>query len=438
MSAALVASVGLLASAAAADEPVPLTLEDALAIAGRANPDLRATQERSHAAQARGAAAGRALWPQLSASSEWARTDTAARVFASKLNRGQFAAEDFAIDRLNDPAPLSHLATSILLEAPLDVFGATRAEARSVAAGGRASAALAAEAAQELRLRVVEAYRRLVLARVAVGTTRRVLEGARAREADIAAQTSEGIALEADHLRARARRRLREADVAERQGELQIAQATLGRLLGAAAGTSFEATEPAPAPPPLAADLSAWVARAVTARGAPQAARERLESARWAERAARRSWLPDVSAYGQLQDDRGSPSDGRASGSLGVVLRWNLLDPSRGKRMAAAAAEARASAEESRAAEDQVRLEVEMAFRRAETARQRYAAAAGGAAEGREALRVVQERRQAGRATLTDELETDAASLAAELEEIRAAAEAAIADAALRRAAGEL
>jgi len=59
-----------------------------------------------------------------------------------------------------------------------------------------------------------------------------------------------------------------------------------------------------------------------------------------------------------------------------------------------------------------------------------------GTAEGREALRVVQERRQAGMATLTDELETEAASLAAELGELSAAADTALADAALARAAG--
>ena len=50
---------------------------------------------------------------------------------------------------------------------------------------------------------------------------------------------------------------------------------------------------------------------------------------------------------------------------------------------------------------------------------------------------MVQERRQAGMATLTDELETEAEALSAALEEIAAAADVAIADAALRRAAGE-
>ena len=67
-----------------------------------------------------------------------------------------------------------------------------------------------------------------------------------------------------------------------------------------------------------------------------------------------------------------------------------------------------------------------------------YAAASGGLEEGREAFRVVQERRKAGLATLTDELETETAALGAALQEIGAAAEVAIADAALRRAAGEI
>jgi NNP family nitrate/nitrite transporter-like MFS transporter len=62
----------------------------------------------------------------------------------------------------------------------------------------------------------------------------------------------------------------------------------------------------------------------------------------------------------------------------------------------------------------------------------------GPTAEGREAFRVVQERRKAGMATLTDELETETAALGAALQEIGAAAEVAIADAALRRAAGEI
>jgi outer membrane protein TolC len=136
-------------------------------------------------------------------------------------------------------------------------------------------------------------------------------------------------------------------------------------------------------------------------------------------------------------DDRGTTASGR-SFVVGASVRWGLLDPARGRRSAAAEAEVRAAENDARAAADQVRLEVETAWRRAAGARERHAAAAGGAEEGREALRVVQERRRSGLATLTDELETEAASLAAELGELSAAAEVTLADAALRRASGGL
>jgi len=139
-----------------------------------------------------------------------------------------------------------------------------------------------------------------------------------------------------------------------------------------------------------------------------------------------------------VQDDRSPASGGSVSGAVGVSLRWNVLDFSRSSRTAAAASEARAADLSAQAVTDQVRLETETAWHRAQAARERYAAAAGGAEEGREALRVIRERRQQGLATLTDELETEAASLGAEIEELRAATEAAIADAALRRAAGAL
>ena len=217
-----------------------------------------------------------------------------------------------------------------------------------------------------------------------------------------------------------------------------MASASLARLLGAEPGIDYEAVESPAAPAPLDGDETAWTARATAQRAAIEAAHRKREATSWAATGEDRGLLPDIAVYGQLQDDRNSFSGGKQTGVLGAMVRWNAFDPGRSKRLAVATAEQRAAEQEARAASDQVRLEVEMAWRRAQAARERYAAAAGGAEEGREALRVVQERRQAGMATLTDELETEVAALAAELREIQAATQAAIADAALSRAAGEL
>ena len=424
--------------ALAAAQAAPLTLAQALEMAGRRNPEVLAARERAAAQHRRAEAVARSVWPRLSLSTSWSHSDTPSTVFAQKLNSGEFTQEDFAISRLNAPGALSHQTTVASLEFPVDAFGRVRAQERGQSATGRVADAQAREAVQELRLRVVEAYRRAVLARRAASVTEGALLGARAREADMEVRVAEGAALVADLLRVRTRRRQREAELAEQRGDVSIAGAVLARLVGADPGTVYEPTEEPLPPAPVDEDAGAWAVRALEHRPALEVARQRLDAARWAVRGEQRSRLPDVALYGQLQDDRSAFSGGGQSGTVGASLRWNAFDPARGKRLAAASADLAAAEQDARASADQVRLEVETAWHRARAARERYLAAKGGAEEGREALRVVQKRRRAGKATLTDELETEAAALAAELGEIQAVAEAVLADSALRRAAGEL
>jgi outer membrane protein len=260
---------------------------------------------------------------------------------------------------------------------------------------------------------------------------------AKAREGEIEARVDTGGALQADLLRARARRREREAELAERRGQRRMAQAGLARLLGAPAGVDYVPIDGPPAVAPLEGEEAAWVERALRQRPVLEVARSKTDAASAVVKNERNGLLPDFGVFGQLWDNRIQVDEGKQSWAVGVGLKWTPFDPSRAKREAAATADERAAGLEARAATDQVRLEVAMAYRRAVSTRERHTAASGGSEEGREALRVVQERRKAGIATLTDELETETAALGAALQEIGAAAEVAIADAALRRAAGE-
>jgi outer membrane protein len=417
---------------------VPLTLAEALLLAEKANPELQAGAARVEAQRARTESVERTRWPRLGVQMAWSRTDLPAGVFASKLNSGEFTQDDFATSSLNDPSGLSHLGTSLSLEVPVDVFGKVGTMATAMAAYGDAASAGTRDATQEIRMRVVEVYRQAEMAGRAVEVTERVVGVAKAREAEIQARVETGGALQADLLRAKARRREREADLAERRSQRRMAQAGLARLLGAPSGVDYAPTDAPPAVAPLEGDEAAWVERALRQRPVVEAARRRTDAAAALAKSERSGILPDVGVFGQLWDNRIQVDDGKQSWAFGVGLKWSPFDPARAKREAAATAEQRAAELEARAAADQVRLEVAMAYRRAVSARERHAAASGGAEEGREAFRVVQERRKAGLATLTDELETETAALGAALQEIGAAAEVAIADAALRRAAGEI
>jgi outer membrane protein len=434
----LALGLGALVAAPAAGAEVPLTLAEALALAEGANPELQAGAARVEAQRARTEAVERMRWPRAAVQMAWSRTDLPAGVFANKLNSGAFSHGDFAIGSLNDPNGLSHLGTTLSLEVPVDVFGKVGTMATAMAAYGDAASAGTRDAAQEVRMRVVEAYRQAEMAGRAVEVTGRVVEVAKAREAEIQARVETGGALQADLLRARARRREREADLAERRSQRRMAQAGLARLVGAPAGVDYAPTDAPPDVTPLEGDEAAWVERALRQRPALEAARRKADAAAAFARNEGKGLLPDIGAFGQLWDNRVKVDDGKQSWAVGIGLKWSPWDPARGKREAAATAERRAAELEARAAADQVRLEVALAFRRADSARERHAAASGGAEEGREAFRVVQERRKAGMATLTDELETETAALGAVLQEIGAAAEVAIADAALRRAAGEI
>jgi outer membrane protein TolC len=420
---------------AAAAAETPLSLGEALRTAEQHNPELLAQRARSAAEAERTAAARRARWPRLSLVTGWSRTDFPSMVFGQKLNAGEFEQADFAIDSLNDPGGLSHQTTTLAAELPVDLFGRLDALTRAQASAELASGDATEESLLDLRLRVTEAYRRAAVAHRLVEATERAVAAARAREADLEARVEEGAALNADLLRIRGRRRQREADLADRRADAAIAAAVLSRVLGAEAGVFYRPTEAPAAPEPLEGDAAQWVSRALAARPRLRAAARGVESREWTLRAEERTGRPDLAAWGQVQDDRSRFGGGRQSTAFGVMVRWTALDGTRGKRVAAAAAEARAAALDEQAARDQIRLDVETAWLRARAARERHAAAAGGAEEAREALRVVRERRQQGMATLSDELETEAASLAAEIEEIRAASDAAIADATLERSA---
>jgi outer membrane protein TolC len=367
----------------------PLSLDAALARAQAQNPELRALRERASASATRGQAIQKQKLPRLGVEVNAQRTDNAAAVFAHKLNAGQFGSEDFEITRLNAPDAISHLGSALFIEVPIDLFGRVTLASDARAAGQKAVTENVREAEATIALQVTEAYLGAVLARKAALTTEKAVAAARSREAMTQARFAEGVALQSDVLRVRARRRAREADLATQHADLEVAEAMLARLIGAPDGLRFDLTDSAK-PTANLEPLEAWKARAATTRPTLLAAQGQRDAAALSLRFEQKSSRPEFAAQARLMDDRTSDGGGQ-SWAIGAMLRWNFFDAARGKRVAAATADERATVEDERAARDRVRFEVEAAFSRLHAAKDRLEAAQGGAEEGREALRVVQE-----------------------------------------------
>ena len=154
---ALALGAALGGASAAPAEDIPVTLDEALALAEKANPELQAAAVRVEAQAARTESVRRMLWPRLGLTMSWSRMDLPAGVFANKLNSGEFTTADFDVAKLNDPNALSHLGTNLSLEVPIDVFGKVGNMAGAMAAYGEAAAAATRDATGEIRARVVEA-----------------------------------------------------------------------------------------------------------------------------------------------------------------------------------------------------------------------------------------------------------------------------------------
>jgi outer membrane protein TolC len=424
-------------SGAAGAGELRLSLPEALHKALSSNRALQATRERARAARSSADATDRLLWPRVSFTSQFARTDNAAMVFMGKLTSGVIEDRDFAPASLNDPRARSQMSTRLSIEAPLDPFGrarglrdAGRAMAGSVDAAGR-------EQALDLVARVTEAYGRAAVAREVVLVVEAAVEGSRSREAEVEAKVVEGASLRADLLRARARRREREAEVAARRADEEEAKARLNELLGSDGDTTFVPSAlPTPSLAPLE-DEPVLVARALAQRPGLEGLRLRAEAATRMAEADHRARLPELGVFAQLTDDRGAFSEGRQSYAVGGFLRVSVFDPAKNPRQAEAQLAAHAAELDRLAAQDEVRRTVRTARERVRSGLAAIRAAQGGAEEGREALRVVQERRREGLATLTDELETEAAFLAAQLRELSAQVDLVTAEAVLARATGE-
>jgi outer membrane protein TolC len=200
----------------------------------------------------------------------------------------------------------------------------------------------------------------------------------------------------------------REAVIVARDEEL-AAQARLNNALGRDASLPIEVVEP-PAPPPLQLSLREYMDTAAVRRPEASVARETTLAAGAGLEAARGGLLPRIYLLGSLgYVDGANVKTGWQEGA-GIHINQPLYHGG-GRRAEVRAAEA--TVEETLAAArvvlDAISLQVTLAYRQAETARERIALSRPAVAEAHENLRLVREKYRNGTATPTDIVDAETA-----------------------------
>jgi outer membrane protein TolC len=379
-----------------------LTLDEALSIALADNPGLKGSEWSIEAQKEEVSLSKGHLLPSVDMESRFMRTDNPVYVFMSKLNQGRFAEEDFMIDRLNNPDPLSDFQTAFSFEMPLfvpKIFTGIDLSKRELTA----KQSDYERRKEAVALQVVQSF-------LAVQTAGEFADAARKGMAEAAEHSrlaglryEAGLGLYSDVLRADVAVKEAEAMLVQAESALEIAR----RALGLAMGRS-EPVDAAKEKPRFELDDLEVYLRASMQRQDLQALQLRFENSEKAVKLERSVYLPEVGVGGSYQfNDHSSPFSADGQSYLFMVsLKWHLFDAGLFDRVRKAEAESREVAARLAAFEQEMNFLINRAYHRVQERQKNLAFAKTSVEKAEEALRIVRLAYRNEHAPLVDLLNT--------------------------------
>jgi len=385
----------------------PLRLRQAIQIALRQNPDIDEAKAGVDEAKANASLARTQLLPQLSFIEDMSRGNDPVYAFGTKLRQQRFTMADFDLNTLNRPGPIGNFATRF--SGSWIAFDSFRTQKMIHSADLMHSSAASSARAVEQRtvFSVVQAYQGVLFAERQVAVARHELETAQALLSSVEDRVRAGLAVESDRMSAQVNEAATRQSSIAAQGDLDLAWAQLRVAVGAPdlAQSKLQPIEPKDFPSnSLDQELqtAAKTRPDLAALGQAQSAQEMAVSA------AKWSYGPHVSAYGNWEDDR--PSWGSSGGNswlAGVQIGIDILPLGKRAQLAReTAAKARVDAQVS-SYQQRVRLQVTQAHIQSQTAEQSLNTARAAIDQSTESLRILKNRYDAGLATITDLLHAE-------------------------------
>lgn len=417
-----------------------LTLPQAVELALKNNPSIKAASDYGDAVRRGIAVAEARRYPRLDFSEDFTRGNNPVYVFGSLLTQRQFTAQNFQFGFLNTPTPVDNFRTQLAASVPLFDAGQARRQVRDARLDTQSAERALDRTRQETIFNVITAYTNELLAQESVRVAEASLKSTREDLARAQARQEEGQALLSDVLLAKAQFAQAQADLIRARNDEAVEQASLNVAMGLAEDAPVAIQGSLNEIEFQSGALSDYQRRALKARPDYQQALIGKEKARNGIGAARAEWLPQVNAFSSWEvDNQTFASRGGNNWIAGATLNFNVFN---GGARSAEAAQARAREHQAEALESQmasaIRLQVREAFLNLNSARERVEVSRQSASQIAESLRILRDRYEAGLATITDVLTSEAAHARAQRDYLNAVYDCRIAFATLELATGEL
>ncbi len=420
--------------------PRNMTLADAVHIALEKNPTVQAAVAYAQAVHEGIAEAKAARLPRVDFSEGFTRGNNPVYVFGGLLTERQFSAGDFGLNFLNTPPPLDIFHTQFTAALPLYDAGQTGRRIKDAKLRAQGAGETGQRTRQEVIFNAVKAYTDELLARENVRVAESAVKSAQSDLQRAEARQEEGQAVPSDLLSAQVQLAQAQEDLLQAQNAVDLAHAALNVAMGLPEDASTTIESGLKESHFEAGALAERQQHAL--RNRPDLREAGLEAARAAngQRMARSEFLPKVNAFSSWEEDNQTfLTRGGNNWTAGVSLNFNVFDGGSNRARLAAAhyrqTQAQAQAAQMAAA---VKLQVREAYLNLTTAQQRVDVSRQAQSEAEESLRIIQNRYEAGLATITDLLQVETAHTNAQKNYLNAWFDYRLSCAALELATGEL
>jgi len=323
--------------------------------------------------------------------------------------------------------------------AALPLYTGGRLSEAVAAAGSVADASALAEksAAQDLKLRVAEAYVAVLRANRGVRLAQKHADSLQAHARDVSQLREQGMAVKSAELSVQVSQLEARQKLLQAANALELSRAAYNRLLGRPLDQLVDLEDISPRGRDASAEELA--SRALTQRSELEVMELQVDALRHQARAIAGASRPQVGLtadYGRMQDRYLSEDRGWAV-SLGV--RWNVFDGGLTRASASAVDHQAASlADQREDLRSAIRLQVRQAWLDVQASNAQLSVTEAAVTQADENLRVARDRYSNGLASHTEVLDAEALRVAAETQDASSHFDAVLNELRLERAAGDL
>jgi outer membrane protein TolC len=396
-----------------AQQPLPMSLQQAVSIALDKNPLRKAALADTKATSAEVKEARSFLLPHISFSETATRGNDPVYVFGSKLRQERFTNSDFALNLLNTPPPFGNFSTRFggtwnLFDSFANWRGTRRASLMNQAAGHQLE-----RTDQEIVFRVIDAYYWLLLANKELEVAEQSAKSAQVIFERSQNRFESGVAVQSDPLSAKVRLASRQQELIRARNNAALAQAQLATAIGVNVDSLFHPGEVLAERALTIPTLEELEKKALANR--PDL--KRIQSEEAAQRSsvsiAKSNFGPRVNAFAGWQTDNPTFLAGGGGNNWlgGIEVRFDLFE---GGAKRAQLARERAFEQKISAlrqsATDAILLDVRRAYYDVDASRQQLEVSRASVAEAQESLRTNQDRYDTGLITMADLLAAEDAA----------------------------